>query len=526
MSGTQIGSMIICLLGIVLSLGGLGYSIYQSVLLVKDKRASFDIRPYLKKIVIGIAVFVIALTGGLPSVYPWNNLGPTMGQYLYMFFGGLFFTASIGLGINSFIIHYYGKEFSKAFDKMLFIILMASIPLSIISFFVYTNGFTGMLGDNYILPNGIDFASYVWHFPTSNGKPNIAFYAICILSGALFVYFLCDHYMYKEYGKHGTLETTFFSAFPAGILGARIAYVIGNWTKEGFNERVAHGEWWSIFAVWEGGLTILGGAIAGILVGVFVYIKTQKGRSIWRAMDLIIPTILLAQAIGRWGNFFNCEVHGGLVPISEWSWLPNVVVANARYSSVDSLRFAPEGYIYLPLFFIEFITNILGYFVIAHLFGIRFKKILAPGDLAGAYLIWYGYTRIFLEPLRHPSFKMGENDYWSWFWALMFVVGGTLYIAINHLVRYLKKNKETASLSLPKKTNNIAVVVLGVIGLALSVTGIILMATNPFIAELEFHLFNIGIILLASGVSFLFLEGVVLFENIYFYRHQKGVLSE
>ena len=523
MNGTQIGSMVLFFLGIAAGLFALGYSIYKSILLVKDKRVSFDMTPYIKRICIGIAGFVLFFTLGMSAIYAWNDITPTAAQYLYMMFGGLLFTMSLGLGINAFILHYYGKDFNKALDKTLFCILMASIPMTIITFFLYTNAYTGLLGPYYILPNGINF-SKGFVSPTDNVGPNLAFYAICILAGAIFVYFLCDHYMYREYGKHGTLETTFFTAFPAGIVGARIAYVIGNWTKDGFDYRVTHGEWWSIFAVWEGGLTILGGAIAGIAVGVLVYIKTNKGRSIWRAIDLIVPTILLAQAIGRWGNFFNCEVHGAMVPETGWHWLPNIVFNNAHYSSALK-DYAEIGYLFVPLFFIEFITNLLGYFVIAHLFGIKFKKMLKPGDLGAAYLIWYGFTRIFMEPLRHPSFKMGENDYWSWTWALVFVVAGTLLIAINHIVRYMKANKEKATLTYGKKNSLIASIVLGSIALGLIISGIIMMVTNTFVAELEFSGFNIGIILLASGVGFLFLTSAIIFELFYYSKHQEVVLD-
>ena len=377
-----------------------------------------------------------------------------------------------------------------------------------------------MGGKNFLFPNGISFTEGLV-YPNTSARPNIAFYAICILSGAVFVYFLCDHKLYLEYGKHGIIDTTFILAFPAGILGARIAYVIGNWKLDHFDYRVTHGEWWSIFAIWEGGLTILGGAIAGIIVGVFVYIKTNKGknRSIFRAIDIIVPTILIAQAIGRWGNFFNCEVHGGLVPEEYWGWLPRIVFNNAHYSSAVGNGWAKNGYLYAPLFFIEFLVNLFGYFVLAHLFGIKLKKITAPGDLAFGYVIWYGFTRVFMEPLRDSAFNMGEDGYWSWFWSLIFVAAGTLLIAINHIVRYYLNSKKGES-SFSIKSNNIAISVLSPFAVGLMVSGIISMCMNQGGLSIALNGFNIGVICLVTGVSVLFLDAVAIYELVMKLKHQ------
>ena len=326
-----------------------------------------------------------------------------------------------------------------------------------------------------------------------------------------------------EYGKHGTIDATFLVAFPAGILGARIAYVIGNWTLDGFDVRVAKGEWWSIFAIWEGGLTILGGAIAGIVVGVLVYMKTNKGRSIFRAVDIIVPTILIAMAIGRWGNFFNCEVHGGQVPEAYWGWLPRIIFNNAHYSSAIGNGWADEGYLYAPLFFIEFLVNLTGYFVLAHLFGIKLKKITAPGDLAFGYIIWYGFTRVFMEPLRDAAFNMGKDGYWSCFWSLIFVAVGTLLIATNHIVRLFKDKNYQDLYS--KKANLIAGCSLGVVAISLFVVGAILMSSNESGLSIALNGFNIGVICLVTGASFLFLTSVACTEYVLKLKNHQGALD-
>ena len=511
MTNSQTISMVFAIILFLIAIVSLAFSIYKSISLAKDKRVGFPMKPYLIAIAIGCGIFSLAFPSALSCIYSWNGYNANPGEVLSTVIGGLVFGCAFSLLINTFIVHYYTKNLCPKLDKALFAILITSIPVSLISFFVTTNGFADMGGLHFLLPSGINFTKG-FAYPNEIEKPHIAFYAVCILSGALFVYFLSDHISYKEYGKHGTLDATFFSAFPAGILGARIAYVIGNWTRDGFDYRVMHGEWWSIFAIWEGGLTILGGAIAGIIVGILVYMKTNKGRSIFRAIDICVPTILIAQAVGRWGNFFNCEVHGGLVPEEYWTWLPRIIFNNAHYSSAGGLDWAESGYIYAPLFFIECLTNLLGYFVIAHLFGIKFKDILRPGDQGAAYLIWYGFTRIFMEPLRHPSFKMGEKDFWSWTWAIVFVIVGTLLIALNHFIRYRIDKKNNKDSKFSKNTYLITASIFGSLMVASLIGAIILLTQNTFVVSLELNPFNIGIILLAIAVALLILMVPIIYQ--------------
>ena len=280
-------------------------------------------------------------------------------------------------------------------------------------------------------------------------------------------------------------------AFPAGIIGARLFYVIGNWGKEFAGE-----PWYKCFMIWEGGLTILGGALMGIVVGVAWFMWRNKGYSIWLAVDIIVPTILIAQAVGRWGNFFNCEVYGTLQPVKNWFWLPTFIKNNAMYNTnggVDSIDM-----IHVPLFFIECLTNFFGYFVIAHVFGKALRKYTELGDLAFGYIIWYGLTRVFMEPLRDPEFNMGNDGYWSWIWSLAFVIGGALAIGINHFVRYLKSNNQANKL-----VHIIGTASVGVVGLALLGVGIGLMSTSTFSKTLALNQFNWGLIVLALGISLL-----------------------
>jgi len=304
---------------------------------------------------IGISTTLIFVFLAMYHLYPMNP-----GDWASLIFGSLIFGLSIPTFTLSFILHYYGKEIGEKIDKGLFITIIVSAFTFLIGLVLLTNGVADYIP--YPLVNGIDFSKGFVSPNSSGGKPNLAWYAICILGGALLCYVICDHRFYIEYGKHGILESTLFVAFPAGIISARIGYVIGEWEHGGFAERVANGEWWSIFAVWEGGLTIIAGALGGIIIGIIWFLWRNKKYSIWIAMDVVIPCILVAQAVGRWGNFFNCEVHGNLVNASDWWFLPKMILNNSAFS--ESGGWAPAGQIYAPLFFVESIANLIGYFVI------------------------------------------------------------------------------------------------------------------------------------------------------------------
>ena len=314
--------MVLAIIFLVLFAICAGISIYQSVTLVKSPMIEVDYKSFIKKNVIFIGGAAIAFLVAAFGLAMWTKATLDFLHGFELAIGSLLFALCLFTAINAFIVHYYGRNIPEKLDKWLFKIIIIGFTAAVVMFFIFTNGLAPYL--TYPLYNGISFTQGLVR---PGQTSNIAFYALCILSGAILVYFLCDHYMYKEYGQHGILESTFFVAFPAGIIGARIAYVIGNWSKE-----FAGQPFWHVFAIWEGGLTILGGAIAGIVVGALWYMWRNKGKSIWIPFDIALPAILVAQAIGRWGNFFNCEVHGLAVDVEAWKWLPEIIWRNGQYS--------------------------------------------------------------------------------------------------------------------------------------------------------------------------------------------------
>ena len=512
--------MILSIIFLVLFVACLAVSIYRCISLVKSPMVQIDYKSYLLKNAIFVGGAIVSFLVASIGFYSWLSASPDALHVIQLVLGALLFSGGLVIAINCFIIHYYGKNIPEQLDKHLFRIQLTGFVVAFVSFYIYTNGLAPYL--TYPLVNGLSFQDG-WVSPAT-GKPNVAFYALCILSGAILVYFICDHYMYKEYGKHGLLESTFYVAFPAGIIGARIWFVIGEWeTKFDCGRAMTYlGDMkvWAPLAIWEGGLTILGGAIMGIVVGVLFFLWRNKKLSIWYAVDMVVPTILIGQAVGRWGNFFNCEVHGEAVDLTYFKWLPEIVWRNAQFSDSKLLpSLIGTDKVYVPLFFIEFIINLFGYFLLSHVFGRALKKYTEQGDLCFGYVIWYGLTRVFLEPLRNEAFKMGKDGYWSWVWSMIFVFVGVLLIVCNHIIRLILKKKKNEYQAQPydKKLGLISTVIIVIVGGALLGVGINLMSTFEYVKAVEYNGFHIGLFTLVLGVSVLLTLGIslsILIESI------------
>ena len=489
--------MVLFIIAAVILLGSIGVAVKFMYDFFKNP-IPLPFKETLKRIAIPAGVFVVAFLTMMLSIYLWAGIKPNGLELTSAITGGLLVPALGLVSLFTFIFHYYGTPKNRGIDektdKWLFRILMICFPLFIASLFWLTEAFANHV--HYPLINGLSF-THGFVAPDSGNRPNIAFYALCILSGAMYAYFLGDHKLYLEYGKHGIGESLFLVGLPAGIFGARLFYVIGNWNKE---FATADNPFLAAINITDGGLTILGGAVVGVAVGVIWFRWRLRKYNFWLCMDIIAPLILIGQACGRWGNFFNCEVHGFEVSAEYFSWLPTFVRNNIVFTSRSGLpvEMAAPGNVFVPLFLIESITNMLGFFVLAHVFGKGLRKYTQFGDIAFGYVVWYGLTRIFMEPLRDTTFNMGNNDYWSWIWAICFVVLGSTAIAVNHLVRTIRHPRVVNI-----KAKIIETVCVSVVSLGLIIPGIILMATGTFSSSLVLNSFSWGIILLVLGVSLL-----------------------
>ena len=221
------------------------------------------------------------------------------------------------------------------------------------------------------------------------GSFGIRWYSVLILVGILLALYLCD----KEAKKHDLPKDVIFDVgfwvVIFGILGARLYYVL-------FNLGLYKNDLVGVFKVWEGGLAIHGGIIAGFIT-LFAYCKINK-LPLWKLTDIAVPSIILAQAIGRWGNFFNQEAHGPVTTLENLQRLhiPNFIIKGMNI----------DGIYYHPTFLYESLWCLLGFIVL--LLVRKYYKYLKKGQLTCIYLMWYGVGRLFIESLRTDSLMLGH----------------------------------------------------------------------------------------------------------------------
>ena len=437
------------IIGLLSTAGGMALSIYFTRAYVKDEKTLIPDKKHL--LYVGGGLLLSGIGAIFLTICPnvWKQWNMTAGHLAMGIIGNFFFAVCFLLLWYAFYVRFYkkGLEIDAKLFKWVRIVMFSCIPLSLGFFLLAGEGMAPYLFyplANGIVINGHGFGLYNYLNEGSSehaGGLHIAFYGVVILAGAIIAYKISDHHMYQKYGRHGIIDGCFLWAFPSGIIGARIWYVVGNWNGDGaggpnYSQYCADGQWFKMFAIWEGGLTILGGAVFGIAAGVIYMLIRRKYVDIRVAVDLIVPTILIAQAIGRWGNFFNHEVYGQKVAMESLGFLPTWLrnqMATAFYGGV------PTAEAYIPLFLIEGAINIAGYFIIWYGVRLLWKKGRALGDLAGCYLIWYGIVRMILEPLRDRSYNMGQNGLWSFWNSMVYVLLGLAVIAGCQLYAWYRK---------------------------------------------------------------------------------------
>lgn len=267
-------------------------------------------------------------------------------------------------------------------------------------------------------------------FPNSKtflslGGVSIQWYAICIMTGAFLAYQICQYRFQKLGYAKEILSDAFINVLFIGIIGARIWYVIFMFDELYINNPM------EIFMIHHGGLAIQGGLFTGIAYCIYYFKK--RDIDIFVAGDAIMPTVLIAQAFGRWGNFFNQEAHGGEVSLEflKQLHLPQFII--------DGMHI--NGSYYHPTFLYESVLNIVGFLLIV----VVVKKFAdKQGYQFFGYFIWYGMIRYFIESLRTDSlyvfgFKTAQLI------SILFVIAGL--IGILYCKKYGKDIKQESRLS-------------------------------------------------------------------------------
>ena len=215
------------------------------------------------------------------------------------------------------------------------------------------------------------------------GPISIHWYAICIVSGLLLAVYLAQRWAPEKGIDPENILDFILLAFPIAIVGARLYYVIFQWSYYSQNPS-------EIFAIWNGGIAIYGG--------------------------------LIAQSIGRWGNFINQEAYGRAV--SHLNYVPEFI---RQQMYID-------GSYRVPTFLYESLWNLVGFIIILGLR--RFNKKLRQGDVTSFYLIWYGLGRFVIEGMRTDSLMFAGLRVSQWVSIVIIILGATLL--------YLRKQRPEA----------------------------------------------------------------------------------
>ncbi|MGC3789733.1 prolipoprotein diacylglyceryl transferase [Priestia aryabhattai] len=217
------------------------------------------------------------------------------------------------------------------------------------------------------------------------GPLTVYWYGVIIGAGVLLGLYIAT----RESVRRGLSKDTFVDlilfAVPIAIICARIYYVSFEW---GYYSKHLN----EIPQIWQGGIAIHGGLIGGVLTAI-VYSKVKK-ISFWKLADIAAPSLILGQAIGRWGNFMNQEAHGGPVTRAflEGLHFPNFII-NQMYIN---------GTYYHPTFLYESLWDFAGFILLMVLRRTSLRK----GEIFLSYLIWYSVGRFFVEGLRTDSLML------------------------------------------------------------------------------------------------------------------------
>lgn len=244
---------------------------------------------------------------------------------------------------------------------------------------------------------------------------DIYFYGLIITAAIVIDFFVLMLLVRKfDYDKDLPFDLVLAVVLP-GIVGARLFSII-------FEEGASISDF---FAFRDGGMSIVGALIGGA-VGIALYALIKK-QNFFMISDVLVPLVIFAQSIGRWGNYFNSEVYGQLITNPKHMWFPFAVEVGGDW--------------YQALFFYESVLNLIGAGLLIFLL-IKFRN--KKGLTTGAYLLYYGVVRFILEGFRQEKYilRLGVLPISKLLSLVMVFVGVGMIIYAIWGSKILKRNKE------------------------------------------------------------------------------------
>jgi phosphatidylglycerol---prolipoprotein diacylglyceryl transferase len=242
----------------------------------------------------------------------------------------------------------------------------------------------------------------------------LRWYGLCIALGIVVATWLTGRELsHKGYDPALALDSLFF-VVPLGFIGARVYHVITDY------DLYADDPIPGVFEVWNGGLGIYG-AVAGGFLGLLLF-GWYRGVSPLVLADAAAPGLILAQAIGRWGNYFNQELFGRP---SDLPWAIRIAPENRPAEFTDAEAFHPA-------FLYESIWNLLVFFLLLWA-ARRFANRLRDGDLLLLYVSLYSVGRFFVETLRvDPAFLIGGSFRGNLLVSSVLALGCAMILLLRH----------------------------------------------------------------------------------------------
>lgn len=261
----------------------------------------------------------------------------------------------------------------------------------------------------------------------SIGPVTIHIYALCILMGIVLAVWITTTRWKKLGGNFDQVLDITLVSVPAGIIGARLYHIIT--TPERFFG--PDGDWVEMFRIWNGGLGIWGGVLFGALTA-WAWCR-HKHYPMALLADAIAPGLLVAQAVGRLGNWFNQELYGAPTTLP-WGLKLNMEGTAIGHSEqcYDGAT-CPSGTLFHPTFLYEMIWNLIGAAIIVYI-GSKAMEKLKAGSLFAVYIMWYTLGRTWIESLRidyaHEFLGVRIN---VWVSMAVFVLGAVSFIVVQQM---------------------------------------------------------------------------------------------
>ena len=250
------------------------------------------------------------------------------------------------------------------------------------------------------------------------GGIEVRWYGILITIGIILAFSYCAYRAKQEGINFDNLLDIAMYTIIAGVIGARVGYVL--FSLENYTKYLdTHGFWYMIkkmISINEGGLQIYGAIIAGAIT-IIAVCKIKKINPL-KMLDAAASCVMIGQIIGRWGNFFNGEAHGSVVPETSPLYFIRMGLSTHNIEGIKGMAYVH------PTFLYESLWNLIGFVIIALLY----KKKKFSGQITLMYLTWYGFGRMFIEMLRTDQLKVGVFPVSVVIGAVCFVVGTVLLI--------------------------------------------------------------------------------------------------